>query len=283
MTPAAEQSPSRILQGGLLARIPIFSTLSLDAQKALFDRMRRESIEAHQTICWFGDTADGFFIIEKGEVVVSVPNGVGEQIVINQLGEGDFFGEVGLLDGGPRVATVRATTGVTLLRLDRTAFHGFLVDHPAVAIQMLTEMGRRHRETSETVKEMRNANLVFARAYTGLWQRICDVIASVAAGRAFTVFHVALFAFWLAWNTLLPDRARFDPFPFGLLTVICSLEAIFLSIFVMVSQNRQSEKDRLRTDLDYQVNVKAQTEIMEISRRLERIEAALQRGVSAEG
>jgi len=283
MSNTLAETPTRIMQSGPLARIPLFCSLTFEAQQAMVSAMRRETIEAHQTICWYGDIADGFFIIQEGEVTVSVPNENGEQIMINQLGPGDFFGEVGLLDGGPRTATVRAATQVALMRLDRCAFLQFLTDHPAVAIQMLTEMGRRHRETSATVKEMKNANVIFARTHTGSWQRACDIIATVAASQSFTVFHIVLFVVWVSWNTLLPGRLHFDPFPYGLLTVICSLEAIFLSIFVMVSQNRQSEKDRLRTDLDYQVNVKAQTEIMEISRRLERIEAGLQRGGSAEG
>ena len=262
---------------GPLSAIPLFDNLPTDIQEALFAAMRLDTVDAHQTICWFGDTADGFFIIQDGEVTVSVPNDNGELVAISKLKAGDFFGEVGLLDGGPRTATVRADTPVALLRLERLAFHQFLADNPLAAIEMLTEMGRRHRETSETVKVMKNANVVFARAHTGLWQRCCDVISSVAASPAFTIFHVVLFILWIGWNMILPEKSRFDPFPYGLLTVICSLEAIFLSIFVMVSQNGQSEKDRLRTDMDYQVNVKAQIEIMSIARRLERIEASLQR------
>lgn len=277
MSQTQEQTPTTAKPAGPLSHIPLFSNLPTDIQEGLIAAMRQESIEAHQTICWCGDTADGFFIIQDGEVTVSVPNDDGELVAINQLKAGDFFGEVSLLDGGPRTATVRADTPVSLLRLERLAFHQFLADHPVAAIEMLTEMGRRHRETAAAVREMKNANIVFARSHTGIWQRCCDIISMVAASPSFTLFHLALFVLWIGWNWLLPDKARFDPFPYGLLTVICSLEAIFLSIFVMVSQNRQSEKDRLRTDLDYQVNVKAQTEILSIARRLERIEAGLLR------
>lgn len=260
---------------GPLSGIPLFSNLASDIQESLISTMRPDTIAAHQTICWCGDTADDFFIIQDGEVTVSVPNDNGELVAINQLKAGDFFGEIGLLDGGPRTATIRTDTAVALLRLERLAFHQFLVDNPLAAIDMLTEMGRRHRETAATIKEMKNANVLFARAHAGLWQRCCDVISSVAASPSFTILHIVLFVLWIGWNFLVSGRAQFDPFPYGLLTVICSLEAIFLSIFVMVSQNRQSEKDRLRTDLDYQVNVKAQTEILGIARRLERIEASL--------
>lgn len=276
MSQSVQPAPLDAKPVGPLSGIPLFNNLAVDIQEGLFEAMRRESISAHQTICWYGDTADSFFIIQDGQVSVSIPNDQGELVLINRLKAGDFFGEVGIIDGGPRSATVRAETPVSLMRLERLAFHQFLVDNPLAAIDMLTEMGRRHRETAATIKEMKNPNIVFARAHSGLWQRCCDVISAVAASPSFTIFHIALFVLWIGWNFLVSGRAQFDPFPYGLLTVICSLEAIFLSIFVMVSQNRQSEKDRLRTDLDYQVNVKAQTEILSIARRLERIEASLQ-------
>jgi len=260
---------------GPLASIPLFSGLPVAAQEALLASMREESVAPHQTVCWYGDRAEGLFLIHSGEVSVSVPNDNGEHVVINQLGPGDFFGEIGLLDGGPRTATVRAVSHARLLKLDRKAFHAFLAAHPASAIEMLTVMGRRHREVSDTIKGMKNPNVVFAETHAGTWQKVCDIIARVASGPGFTLFHLILFIVWISWNYFMPTRLEFDPYPFGLLTVAVSLEAIFLSIFVMVSQSRQSEKDRLRTDLDYQVNLKAQTEIMAISRQVERIEARL--------
>ena len=115
---------------------------------------------------------------------------------------------------------------------------------------------------------------------TTLWQRVSDMIAALSASPAFTLVHITWFGGWILLNVLgaaglIPRWAAFDPFPFGLLTLIVSLESIFLSIFVLVSQNRQSERDRIRTDLDYQVNVKAHVEIMGIARRLDRIEQRL--------
>ena len=268
---------------GPLASIPLFSGLPVAAQEALLASMREETVATHQTVCWYGDRAEGLFLIQSGEVSVSVPNDNGEHVVINQLGPGDFFGEIGLLDGGPRTATVRAVSHARLLKLDRKAFHAFLAAHPASAIEMLTVMGRRHREVSDTIKGMKNPNVVFAETHAGAWQKACDIIARVAASSAFVLSHVVFFAGWILWNSVMPGRLAFDPYPFGLLTVMVSLEAIFLSIFVMVSQSRQSEKDRLRTDLDYQVNLKAQTEIMAISRQLERIEVRLAQAESSGG
>ncbi len=294
-------------QGGLgaadpLEHIALFARLSPAERAELFGAMTRQHIGLNQTVFWLGDRGDSFFVIERGEVAVTVPNDKGEHVTLNTLGPGGFFGEISLLDGGPRTATVRAVSECELLSLTRDAFHVFLRRRPDVAIEVLTVMGQRQRMSTEALRNLKNPNEVFAQTQGSLWQRISDVIATVAASQWFTLFHLGWFGLWIGVNlfgplmrmgvVLVPDEKAdqlpwwiFDPFPFGLLTMVVSLEAIFLSIFVMVSQNRQSEKDRLRTDLDYQVNVKAQTEIMNIARRLEvlerleeRIEAAVAAG-----
>lgn len=275
-----------------LSHIQLFARLSAEERAALLASMQQRRVEPNQTIFWLGDRGDSFFVIRSGSVVVTVPNDRGEHVVINTLGPGGFFGEISLLDGGPRTATVRTAEPCDLLVLDRDALHGFLRERPDVAIEILAVMGQRQRLSTEQLRGLKNANDVFEASQLSLWQRASDVIARVAAGPWFTVFHLVWFGVWILLNTIGPlavvgsvmvdDAQRgklpawiFDPFPFGLLTMVVSLEAIFLSIFVMVSQNRQSEKDRLRTDLDYQVNVKAQTEIMSISRKLDDIESAL--------
>ena len=276
-----------------LAHIALFSRLTPPERAELFTCMRRETIPENQTIFWLGDRGDTFFLVERGSVGVSVPNETGQHVTINTLEVGGFFGEISLLDAGPRTATVRAIEPATLLVLEREKFHAFLRLHPGVAIEVLTVMGQRLRANTEQLRGLTNPNDVFAERHATPWQRVSDIIAAVAASQWFTLFHVLWFGGWIVLNVagplaylgvvLVPDEKKqllpwwvFDPFPFGLLTMVVSLEAIFLSIFVMVSQNRQSEKDRLRTDLDYQVNVKAQTEIMSIARKLEELDARLQ-------
>ncbi len=262
-----------------LAHIPLFSPLNEEEQTALFEVMRRQRFTANQTIFWMGDRGDALYLVSSGRVAITVPSDKGEHITLDTLGPGGIFGEISLLDGGPRTATIRAIDDTEVFSLTRADFHGFIRRRPDVAIDMLSVLGQRQRASTEALRHMKNPNVAFEQQQT-VWQRASDVIASVAASQWFTLFHLTWFSIWILMNLLapagvLPKALGFDPFPFGLLTMVVSLEAIFLSIFVMVSQNRQGEKDRLRIDLDYQVNVKAQTEIMGLSRRLDSIESLL--------
>jgi CRP/FNR family transcriptional regulator, cyclic AMP receptor protein len=265
---------------GPLSHVPLFAGLAAEEQQELCAAMKLETVEANQTIFWRGDLGDSLYLVSAGQVAVTVPNEQGEHVTLDHLGPGGFFGEISLLDGGPRTATVRTTQRSELYVLMRDDFHAIIRKRPHVAIEILTIMGCRQRVSTEAIRGLKNPNVAFERTRVGPWQRVSDVIAAVAASQWFTMFHLAWFGGWIGLNLLaslsiLPSSLAFDPFPFGLLTMVVSLEAIFLSIFVMVSQNRQSEKDRLRIDLDYQVNVKAHTEITALARKIERLETHL--------
>lgn len=265
---------------GPLGHIPLFAAINPAEQQALFEAMRVQRFDANQTIFWRGDEGDSFYLVSSGQVSVTVPNDDGQHVTLDHLGPGRFFGEISLLDAGPRTATVRTTQPTELYVLKRDDFHNFLCRHPDVAIPILTVMGERQRASTEALRGMKNPNLAFEQSRVTLWQQVSDLIAMIAANQWFLMLHIVWFAVWIGVNFLasakvLPTTWAFDPFPFGLLTMVVSLEAIFLSIFVLVSQGRQSEKDRMHTDLDYQVNVKAQTEIMNLARKLDRVEALL--------
>lgn len=277
---AASLPPDAAPAAGPLAHIPLFARLPEADQRTLLAAMKSHRADANQTIVWCGDRGDSFYIVTEGEVAVSAPNHEGQHVHIDTIAPGGFFGEISLLDGGPRTATVRATRETSLYVLARADFHRFLREHPHAAVHVLTIMGERQRAMNDALRGMKNANAAFEATRLSRWQRVSDVIAWLAASQWFTIFHLAWFGVWIGVNLLsklgaLPAALAFDPFPFGLLTMVVSLEAIFLSIFVMVSQNRQSEKDRLRTDLDYQVNVKAQVQINSLGEQLDRIEKRL--------
>jgi uncharacterized membrane protein len=257
----------------LLANIPLFAKLSAAELGELSGLLKEQRVEHQQPVFWIGDEGSDFYVVQVGRAGVCYPDELGHEVTLAVLRPGDFFGEISLLDGGSRTTTVRAEEDLLLLSLSRHDFLEFLKRNPSAAIHILTVLGQRQREMLQKMRGLKNVNEV-AEQNMNLWYRIADKIAAVAASGTFLGLHVVWFTAWIIPNVLKGD-AGFDPFPFGLLTMIVSLEAIILSIIIMVSQNRAGEKDRIRADLDYQVNLKAHLEVMQLHRKIDRMERRL--------
>ena len=198
---------------------------------------------------------------------------MGQKIVLETAGAGAQFGELALFDGGARTARAAAAEDCELMVLDRENLVAFLRHHPEAGLEMLGIMSRRIRETNLRLRRLaaRNASTVMAGKQTRL-QRTVDWIAASSGSIPFLALHVVLFAAWIGWNTLLPP---FDPYPFGLLTMAVSLEAIMLAVLVLLSQNRQAAKDHLRDDIEYDVNVKAELEVAHLHEKVDHLQASL--------
>jgi uncharacterized membrane protein len=180
-----------------------------------------------------------------------------------------------LLDEGPRTATAKVTESADLLVLDRTALGEFIRRKPDAALDMMTVMGRRMRTTTMRLRQAatRNANEAIEQKLTPI-ERVTDWVAAFTGSLAFLALHAAIFAGWIGWNQVVSALA-FDPFPYGLLTMAVSLEAIFLSVFVLISQNRHAAKDRIRTDIEYDVNIRAELEVSHLHEKVDGLNAAL--------
>lgn len=263
-----------------MKEISFFRGLDHDELQQLEASMDSETFPGNSTIFWAGDCGTDFFILKSGTVQLSLQDETGTEQPLATLGPGDYFGELSLLDGGPRTATCRTITPVEVLKLSRHAFLDFLREKPDAALHVLETISRRQRDTLAQLRRVRNANEAIQEETRDgpLWPRIADKIAAISASQQFLLFHIAWFGTWISTNLLLGDKA-FDPLPFGLLTMSVSLEAIFLSIFVLVSANRQGDRDRIRADVDHQVNLKAHQELLELHRKLEKL-AEQQRGAS---
>jgi CRP/FNR family transcriptional regulator, cyclic AMP receptor protein len=257
----------------IIRNIPLFAKLPDDQLLELSGMLKSHEFGKAQPIFWVGDEGSDFFIVQVGRVTLTYPDEQGREITLADIGPGQFFGEISLLDGGPRTATARAQTDCMLMSLDRADFIRFLEQRPLAAGHIVSVLGARQREMLDKLRGVRNVNQVIAESTTG-WQRIADKIAAVSASQAFVLLHICWFGAWMLYNVIRGEHAP-DPYPFGLLTMIVSLEAIFLSIFVLVSQNRSGEKDRVRADLDYQVNLKAQHEIMQIHQKIDRLQESM--------
>lgn len=260
----------------LLHDIPLFSVLTASERGELARAVTSRHVEAGKVLFWMGDGGADFFIIRHGKIAIVCPDASGRELPLAILGTGDFLGELSLLDGGPRTATARALVDSHLLCIGRDDFHKFIRACPSSAIHMMTVLGQRQRQTVERLRGIRNLNEVMEQRLTA-WQRVANVIAAMACSEQFLIGHAVVFTGWIILN-LLMGRAGPDPYPFPFLCFWSSTEAIFLSLFIMFSQNVQSQKDRLRTELEYQVALKAQVEIMGLHQKLDLLIA---RGESA--
>ena len=295
-------NPAMATDSALLAEIPFFQFLDEAERTALVEQLDVVRIPAGQMVFNHGDPGDELYIIREGRVEVFFKDDTGERIVLEHADRGHFFGEISLLDGGPRTASVLVTQDLEALRLDRGDLDLFLKTHPAAAMDLLTATGRRLRHSAERLRHTasRNVNDEIEDKRTVI-QKTADWIAEFSGSISFLAIHVALFFAWIILNVdfikrfdsdLVRRISQFDPFPFGLLTMAVSLEAIFLSVFVLLSQNRQTAKDRIRGDIEYDVNLKAELEVAQLhekvdhmsaetAKRLDRIERSLGKLASA--
>jgi uncharacterized membrane protein len=263
----------------VLSRIPLFAALSADERADLGGLLKTRLYQPQSPVFWIGEQGTEFYIVERGRVAVSCPDEQGKEVTLAHLGPGHFFGEISLLDGGARTATVRAEDDTSLLTLTREHFHEFIREHPSAAVHMLSVLGKRQRETNERLRGVRNVNEAIEENLT-TWGRVSAKIATLSASQTFVLLNVVFFGGWMVINMALEAMGKeaFDAAPFGLAGFICSVEALFISLFVLVSANQQGERDRIRADLDYQVNLKAQYEVMQLHRKLDRLEGLLGHG-----
>jgi len=241
----------------LLKAIPLFIGMDNDEITAIAEIMDEIRFKAGQVIFTADQLGGTLYIIQAGQVELSIIDDDGDKLVLELMESGDFFGELSLLDGGNRSATATATQRTDTLVLERHEFLDLMLQKPHMAQDVMVALAKRIRRTDNLLRRRvsRNVNEVADETLT-FGQRIADMIAEFSGSIAFLMLNAAFFGVWLVLNAI--PHIAFDPYPFGLLTMIVSLEAIFLSIFVLVSQNRQADKDRIRNELDYEVNLKAE-------------------------
>ena len=260
----------------MLAEVPVFSLLDQDERATLAELMETEHVQKGGAIFERGDAGDALYIVLSGRIQLSVESLDGETIVLGENEHGDAFGEISMLDGGPRTASAIAMEDSTLLRLDRDKLLDLVKDHPHTAIDLLTIMGRRLRATDELLRThvSRNANAEEAEMLT-FGERVADRVASFGGSWTFIILSMAALSAWMFINVKFLARP-FDPYPFILLNLVLSTMAAIQAPVIMMSQNRQASKDRLKSDLDYQVNLKAELEVAQLHHKMDRVYEIIQ-------
>jgi uncharacterized membrane protein len=263
----------------ILTEVPLFQGLDEAERAALAARVDAIREPAGKLLFNYGDPGESLYIVKAGEVELFSKNDTGERIVLEIARPGDFFGEISLLDGGPRSASALVTKDLEAVVVDRGDLEALLQVHPAAAMDLLAAVGRRVRESAKLLRRTvsRDVNLVVADERTVV-MKIADWISEFSGSLPFLFLHVALFAIWIGLNAGPLARSAvggWDPFPFGLLTMVVSLEAIILSVFVLLSQNRQAARERVRNEIEYQVNLKAELEIAHMHEKVDNMYAAI--------
>ncbi len=256
-----------------LRSVPLFQTLGGEAVSELFHLLTARSIPKGTALFQRDDPGDAMFFIESGRIRISVKDADGRDTILAEMRSGDFFGEMAMLDGQLRSADATAIEETKLAVLAREDFRSFVRRKPDIALGLLTAMTQRLRRTDNLLRHRisRNANEVEAAQLT-LADRAADLIAEFGGSWKFIGASICFSLFWIAFNSWLLYSGAFDPFPYVLLNLVLGMVAGLQAPIIMMSQNRQGQKDRLRADLDYRVNLKNELLLTEVLRRLEEIQ-----------
>ena len=266
-----------------LSRIPLFRRLTPEELEQLAQEVDQVKFDADETIFNEQDKGDALYVVEDGSVRIWVLDEDVEPVTLKELGPGEFFGELAVLDRGPRSTNATAIGETTLHRLSSDDFQAFLMKHPDVAIDVICEIGARMRQTNTLVSQRatRNINVEMEERST-IGQRVADRVASFGGSWTFIIIYVGFLLGWMGLNTFVlvhyghgEGGAQYDPYPYILLNLMLSMTAALQAPIIMMSQNRAAEKDRLAAEQDFKVNLKSELMLEELMRKSQGREAQI--------
>ena len=259
----------------VFASIPIFSLLDADERAVLADNVEHRRFPPRHRIYRAGDSGGKAYVLTTGKVQVAVTDEDNQEVVIDTPAPGDLFGFTSMLSASPHQTTALALEDSTAIEIDRHDLEALLVRKPQAGLDMLTMVARQFRAAQDLVRSRaaRNPNEVIEQELT-MGDRIADAVARFGGSWSFIISFGLLLGVYAAVNVALAARA-WDPYPFILLNLFLSMVAAVQAPVIMMSQNRQDAKDRLRSELDFAVNRKAETEITQLAARLNRVEDRL--------
>lgn len=256
-----------------LRSVPLFASLDDEAAHDLLNLISDKIVPSNTRLFRQGDKGDAMYLIESGRVRISLRDDDRQEVTLAELAQGDFFGEMSIIDGRQRSADAHVIDDARLAILSRDAFLSFVRNNPDVALEMLSALTDRLRRTDDLLRSRvsRNVNEE-EKARLTLADRAADLIAEFGGSWKFIISSMGLIIFWIIFNTFILVRG-FDPAPYQMLNLALAVIAGMQAPIIMMSQNRQGEKDRLRADLDYQVNLKNELSLAEVLRRLDVLES----------
>lgn len=251
-----------------LRHVPLFALLDDEEAAVLATQVEIKSFAPRQRIYKIGDAGKNAYVVMKGSVKVTTVDEDHQEVIVDEPGHGQFFGFASMLEQTPHQTNAVAVEETTCLEISRDDIAVLLQRKPMAGMDMLTVLGRQFHASQQLVRlrASRNANQVIEDEAT-LGERIADAVARFGGSWSFIITFAVVLAIYTASNTLLRGKA-WDPYPFILLNLFLSMLAAIQAPVIMMSQNRQDTKDRLRGELDYDVNRRAESEIQGLARKM---------------
>jgi len=252
----------------MLRSVPLFALLDDDETAVLAAQVDIRTFAPRERIYKIGDPSGPAYVVRQGKVRVSTVDEDHQEVIIDDAGNGEFFGFASMIEQIPHQTSAIALEETTCLEVSRDDIQALLMRKPHAGMDLLTVLGRQFHASQGLVRirANRNPNEVIEEKET-IGERIADAVAGFGGSWTFiTIFALVLVSYALT-NIYLGRRA-WDPYPFILLNLFLSMLAAIQAPVIMMSQNRQDKKDRVRSELDFEVNRRAESEIKALAAKL---------------
>ena len=252
----------------VLRHVPLFELLDDEETAVLAGQVELKSFAPRQRIYKIGEPSGSAYVMVSGKVRVTTVDEDHQEVVVDEPAHGEFFGFASMLEKTPHQTNASAMEETVCIEVSRDDIAVLLERKPHAGMDMLTVLGRQFHASQQLVRMRagRNPNVVIEEKET-YGERVADSVARFGGSWTFiTIFAVAL-TVYTAIQIIMGTRA-WDPYPFILLNLFLSMLAAIQAPVIMMSQNRQDQKDRLRSELDFDVNRRAEAEIKEMSHKL---------------
>jgi CRP/FNR family cyclic AMP-dependent transcriptional regulator len=255
----------------VLKHVPLFALLDADETAVLASQVELKTFAPRQRIYKMGDAGGQAYVMVSGTVRVTTVDQDHQEVIVDEPQHGEFFGFASMLEQTPHQTTAIALEETVCLEVDRNDISVLLQRKPLAGMDMLTVLGRQFHASQQLVRvrAMRNPNEVIDKEAT-FGERIADTVAGFGGSWTFIIIFIAVLLAYSSINIVLGHHA-WDPYPFILLNLFLSMLAAIQAPVIMMSQNRQDTRDRLRGELDYEVNRRAEAEIQGLASKLNHV------------
>jgi CRP/FNR family cyclic AMP-dependent transcriptional regulator len=252
----------------ILKQVPLFALLDEEESAVLAGQVELKTFVPRQRIYKIGDPALRAYVMVSGRVRITTVDEDHQEVVVDEPASGEFFGFASMLEQTPHQTEALALEESECIEVDRQDIATLLQRKPLAGMDMLTVLGRQFHAAQQLVRvrASRNPNEVIEKQAT-FGDRIADAVAGFGGSWTFIIAFLFVLVVY-SFASLEMGRHSWDPYPFILLNLFLSMLAALQAPVIMMSQNRQDTKDRLRGELDYEVNRRAASDIQGLARKL---------------